>query len=74
LLSGTCSFASRQLPSRVAALRLSTKPEATRKLRACEILNSRLLTSLLYPGKRFNAAAFDAKVTEGNSKFQQAIY
>jgi hypothetical protein len=25
------------------------------------------------PGKRFNAAAFDAKVTEGNSKFQQAI-
>jgi hypothetical protein len=25
------------------------------------------------PGKRFNAAAFDAKVNEGNSKFQQAI-
>ena len=25
------------------------------------------------PGKRFNAAAFDARVTEGNSKFQQAI-
>jgi hypothetical protein len=25
------------------------------------------------PGKRFNAAAFDAKVNEGNAKFQQAI-
>jgi hypothetical protein len=25
------------------------------------------------PGKRFNSAAFDAKVNEGNSKFQQAI-
>jgi hypothetical protein len=25
------------------------------------------------PGKRFNAAAFDTKVNEGNSKFQQAI-
>jgi hypothetical protein len=25
------------------------------------------------PGKRFNAAAFDAKVSEGNAKFQQAI-
>jgi hypothetical protein len=25
------------------------------------------------PGKRFNAAAFDAKVHEGNAKFQQAI-
>jgi hypothetical protein len=25
------------------------------------------------PGKRFDAAAFDAKVNEGNSKFQQAI-
>jgi len=25
------------------------------------------------PGKRFNAAAFNAKVNEGNAKFQQAI-
>jgi hypothetical protein len=25
------------------------------------------------PGKRFNAGAFDAKVSEGNAKFQQAI-
>ena len=25
------------------------------------------------PGKRFNSAAFDAKVNEGNAKFQQAI-
>jgi len=25
------------------------------------------------PGKRFDAAAFDAKVNEGNAKFQQAI-
>ena len=25
------------------------------------------------PGKRFDAAAFDAKVNEGNSKFQQTI-
>ena len=25
------------------------------------------------PGKRFNAAAFDARVNEGNAKFQQAI-
>ena len=25
------------------------------------------------PGKRFNAGTFDAKVNEGNSKFQQAI-
>jgi hypothetical protein len=25
------------------------------------------------PGKRFNAAAFEAKVNEGNAKFQQAI-
>jgi hypothetical protein len=25
------------------------------------------------PGKRFDAAAFDAKVNEGNSKFQKAI-
>jgi hypothetical protein len=25
------------------------------------------------PGKRFNAAAFDAKVNEGNAKFQRAI-
>ena len=25
------------------------------------------------PGKRFNAAGFDAKVNEGNAKFQQAI-
>jgi hypothetical protein len=25
------------------------------------------------PGKRFNAAAFDAKVNEGNAKFQEAI-
>src|SRR5437879_561533 len=25
------------------------------------------------PGKRFNAAAFDAKVNKGNAKFQQAI-
>jgi hypothetical protein len=61
------------LPSRVAALRLSAKPEATHKLKACEILNSRLSTSLPYRGKRFNAAAFAAKVNEGNSKFQQAI-
>ncbi len=25
------------------------------------------------PGKRFNAAGFDAKVSQGNAKFQQAI-
>jgi hypothetical protein len=25
------------------------------------------------PGKRFNAAAFDARVNQGNAKFQQAI-
>jgi hypothetical protein len=25
------------------------------------------------PGKKFNAAAFNAKVSEGNAKFQQAI-
>ena len=25
------------------------------------------------PGKKFNAAAFNAKVNEGNAKFQQAI-
>jgi hypothetical protein len=25
------------------------------------------------PGKRFNAASFDAKVNQGNAKFQQAI-
>src|SRR6266702_1427980 len=25
------------------------------------------------PGKRFNAAAFDAKVNQGNAKFQQVI-
>jgi hypothetical protein len=25
------------------------------------------------PGKRFNAAQFDAKVNKGNAKFQQAI-
>jgi hypothetical protein len=32
-----------------------------------------LIDEFAVPGKRFNAAAFDAKVNEGNAKFQQAI-
>jgi len=32
-----------------------------------------LIDEFAVAGKRFNAAAFDAKVNEGNAKFQQAI-
>src|SRR5262249_50558891 len=49
------------------------KGGAMRRSKVCEILNSHSSTSLPCPGKRFNAAAFDAKVNEGNAKFQQAI-
>jgi hypothetical protein len=32
-----------------------------------------LIDDFAVPGKRFNAAAFEARVNEGNAKFQQAI-
>jgi hypothetical protein len=58
---------------RVAAPRRLPKPEAMPRSKACAILSWPLLTSFAVPGKKFNAAAFNAKVNEGNAKFQQAI-
>ena len=63
----------RPLPSQVVVLRLSAKLEATRKLKACENFELAFIDEFAVPGKRFNAAAFDAKVNEGNAKFQRAI-
>ncbi len=41
--------------------------------KASAVSTSRSSTSLPYPERNFNATAFDAKVNQGNAKFQQAI-
>jgi hypothetical protein len=41
--------------------------------KACAILNLPLVDEFAVPGKKFNAAAFNATVKEGNAKFQQVI-
>jgi len=44
--------------------------ETIENLRAFHL---RFIDEFAVPNKHFNAAAFDAKVTEGNAMFQQAI-
>jgi hypothetical protein len=55
------------------ARQLSVKAEAMRASKACENFELAFIHEFAVPGKCFNAAAFDAKVSEGNAKFQQAI-
>ena len=57
----------------VAAPRRSRKAEATPPSKAFAIFTLAFIDEFAVPGKKFNATAFNAKVNEGNAKFQQAI-
>ena len=50
-----------------------TKTGSDAQIESLRSFHLAFIDQFAVPGKRFNAAAFDAKVNEGNAKFQQAI-
>jgi hypothetical protein len=50
-----------------------SKPGSDAQIESLRNFELAFIDEFAVPGKRFNAAAFDAKVNEGNAKFQQAI-
>jgi hypothetical protein len=50
-----------------------SKPGSDAQIESLRNFELAFIDQFAVPGKRFNAAAFDAKVNEGNAKFQQAI-
>ena len=74
------NFAFRNLFLCVAAIAITscgtatvTKTGSDAQIESLRNFELAFIDQFAVPGKRFNAAAFDAKVNEGNSKFQQAI-
>jgi hypothetical protein len=49
------------------------KPGSDAEIESLRNFELAFIEEFAAPGKRFNAAAFDAKVNEGSAKFQQAI-
>jgi hypothetical protein len=49
------------------------KPGSDAQIESLRNFELAFIDQFAVPGMRFNAAAFDAKVNEGNAKFQQAI-
>ena len=49
------------------------KPGSDAQIQSLRSFHLEFIDDFAVPGKRFNAAAFDARVNEGNAKFQQAI-
>ncbi|HEU5247259.1 MAG TPA: hypothetical protein VFU09_09240 [Candidatus Udaeobacter sp.] len=50
-----------------------SKPGSDAQIESLRNFELVFIDEFAVPGKRFNAATFDAKVNEGNAKFQQAI-
>jgi hypothetical protein len=50
-----------------------SKPGSDAQIESLRSFHLAFIDQFAVPGKRFNAAAFEAKVAEGNAKFQQAI-
>jgi hypothetical protein len=50
-----------------------SKPGSDARIENLRNFELAFINEFAVPGKRFNAAAFDASVNEGNAKFQQAI-
>ena len=50
-----------------------SKPGSDAQIESLRNFELAFIDEFAVPGKRFNAVAFDAKVNEGNAKFQQAI-
>jgi hypothetical protein len=50
-----------------------SKTGSDARIESLRIFHLAFIDEFAVPGKRFNAAAFEAKVNEGNAKFQQAI-
>jgi hypothetical protein len=50
-----------------------TKTGSDAQIESLRSFHLAFIDEFAVPGKRFNAAAFNAKVNEGNAKFQQAI-
>ncbi len=50
-----------------------SKPGSDVEIESLRNFELAFIDQFAVPGKRFNAAAFDAKVNEGNSKFQKAV-
>ena len=74
------NFAFRNLLLCVAAIAITscgtatfTKTGSNAQIESLRNFELAFIDEFAVPGKRFNAAAFDAKVNEGNAKFQQAI-
>jgi hypothetical protein len=74
------NFAFRNLLLCVAAIAITscgtatfTKTGSNAQIESLRNFELAFIDQFAIPGKRFNAAAFDAKVNEGNAKFQQAI-
>jgi hypothetical protein len=74
------NFAFRNLLLCVAAIAITscgtatfTKTGSNAQIESLRNFELAFIDQFAVPGKRFNAAAFDAKVSEGNAKFQQAI-
>jgi hypothetical protein len=49
------------------------KPGSDAQIESLRSFHLAFIDDFAVPGKRFSAAAFDARVNEGNAKFQQAI-
>ena len=49
------------------------KPGSDATIESLRSFHLAFIEQFAVPGKKFNATAFDAKVNEGNSKFQRAI-
>ncbi len=74
------SFALRNLFLSVAAILVTSCGTATfsktgsdAQIESLRNFELAFIDEFAVPGKRFNAAGFDAKVSQGNAKFQQAI-
>jgi hypothetical protein len=50
-----------------------SKTGSDARIKSLRSFHLALIDDFAVPGKRFNAAAFEARVNEGNAKFQQAI-
>jgi hypothetical protein len=50
-----------------------TKTGSDATIKSLRSFHLAFIDEFAVPGKKFNAAAFNAKVNEGNAKFQQAI-
>jgi len=61
------------LQQSVAAYRAASGVTGNAQIESLRNFELAFIDEFAVPGKRFNASAFDAKVNEGNAKFQQVI-